>query len=421
MAFWQFTGSQAEFFPGLGLTARPGFVYDFGSIAPPIEPLPKEGGVYPLIASKWSASNGPANDGSISQISDATIRTVRRSGTVSALPLYAAGHSGLVDTSTQTTGKKYISQLGRLLGLGTVTNLGVTGYYMQDVAKVCIGSAGTPLAAPQTGLVLIDGVANDNLIGGQAQKNLDGMAAGLDAILWAATAASRTEETNAAFVYGGAGWTPLSNTRLSGGAVQQSSTAGNTVTITIPVGGGDFGLVVYGNDPASAAPGVYTVTLDGAAVVTSKSYSFKGGTLLTTGAVVIPFRGLSASTHTVVLTVGAGGGVCYVDCLIKRTTTPAQVVVIGETYCTQAGYTSAGGGASNASVDTYNALAKATIAANWSTSQVVFVDLNAAGFDPTLHVGTDGIHYNDAGCVFAVDAIADQMSSFPFRTGMNKT
>ena len=30
MAFWRFTGASDEFFPSLGLTARPGEVYDFG-------------------------------------------------------------------------------------------------------------------------------------------------------------------------------------------------------------------------------------------------------------------------------------------------------------------------------------------------------------------------------------------------------
>lgn len=61
MAFWKFIGTAAETFPGLGIVARPGFVYDFGSATPPMEPLLKEG-TADAIASRWLTDPGPATD-----------------------------------------------------------------------------------------------------------------------------------------------------------------------------------------------------------------------------------------------------------------------------------------------------------------------------------------------------------------------
>jgi len=51
MAFWKFTGAEAEYFPSIGLHALPGQVYDFGSRMPPPSPV-----------SVWVSDSGPATD-----------------------------------------------------------------------------------------------------------------------------------------------------------------------------------------------------------------------------------------------------------------------------------------------------------------------------------------------------------------------
>jgi hypothetical protein len=64
VAFWQFTGSSAEYFPSLRFTAKPGLVYDLGGASPPAEPYVLLNGslVAPTPASKWTSVAGPATD-----------------------------------------------------------------------------------------------------------------------------------------------------------------------------------------------------------------------------------------------------------------------------------------------------------------------------------------------------------------------
>lgn len=61
MAFWKFTGAAPEYFSSIGLTAKPGQVYDFGTATPPAENIPKEG-TSPSVASNWTTDPGPASD-----------------------------------------------------------------------------------------------------------------------------------------------------------------------------------------------------------------------------------------------------------------------------------------------------------------------------------------------------------------------
>lgn len=69
MAFWLYNGDDDEIFPTLGLTARPGYVYDLGSQTPPAEPLPLSG-VNAHPATRWVADGGPATDFLVRQASD---------------------------------------------------------------------------------------------------------------------------------------------------------------------------------------------------------------------------------------------------------------------------------------------------------------------------------------------------------------
>jgi hypothetical protein len=61
MAFWKFTGAAPEYFSSIGLTAKPGQVYDFGTATPPGENIPKEG-TSPTVSSNWTTDPGPASD-----------------------------------------------------------------------------------------------------------------------------------------------------------------------------------------------------------------------------------------------------------------------------------------------------------------------------------------------------------------------
>lgn len=61
MAFYKFTGTTAEYYPSIGLTAQPGYVYDFGSDSPPNEPILIDA-ANAVPGSKWTSDPGPATD-----------------------------------------------------------------------------------------------------------------------------------------------------------------------------------------------------------------------------------------------------------------------------------------------------------------------------------------------------------------------
>lgn len=64
MAFYKFTGSAAEYYSSIGLTAQPGYVYDFGSDTPPVEAIVIDG-LNTAPSSRWTPSAGPATDYSL--------------------------------------------------------------------------------------------------------------------------------------------------------------------------------------------------------------------------------------------------------------------------------------------------------------------------------------------------------------------
>lgn len=72
MAFYKYVGPASEHYPTLGLTARPGQVYDFGSFLPPTEDGPNASGR--PVTNYWVSDAGPATDYPIAQASDLVLR-----------------------------------------------------------------------------------------------------------------------------------------------------------------------------------------------------------------------------------------------------------------------------------------------------------------------------------------------------------
>lgn len=105
MAFYKFTGSVAEYFPSIGLTAKPGYVYDFGNNAPPNDPFAKENQPSPLPLSKWTSDPGPATDFSLRGMQASDLAGVFAPTTGSFIDVSLGGYgavdnTGVVDSST---------------------------------------------------------------------------------------------------------------------------------------------------------------------------------------------------------------------------------------------------------------------------------------------------------------------------------
>lgn len=75
-------------------------------------------------------------------------------------------------------------------------------------------------------------------------------------------ARTTVEQTDASFVYSGAGWSTVSDAAASSGSYAKTSTAGNTVTITVPSGNSGALLLCSRIGRSNVA----TVTVDGAAM-----------------------------------------------------------------------------------------------------------------------------------------------------------
>jgi lysophospholipase L1-like esterase len=102
MAFWQFTGTSAEYFPTLRFTAQPGAVYDLGSDSPPPDPFDRPDGDDRPPVSRWTTSPGPATDSLLCKLGTSS-QIDTRSGT-KVIPIAVGGYVTSATSQQSTTG-----------------------------------------------------------------------------------------------------------------------------------------------------------------------------------------------------------------------------------------------------------------------------------------------------------------------------
>jgi hypothetical protein len=186
------------------------------------------------------------------------------------------------------------------------------------------------------GVVVIDSLRNDaGYDNDNTVKRRRGATNGLDALLRIIRAQSRTAETNAAFVYTGA-WTAQATTSYSSGAAKYTTTVGDKVVITTPVGT-DFDVLLVCMDSLIGLTGAaFTVKIDGvnqpALAGTTNDQLLTQRAVLGAGLapLAVPVRGLANAVHTIEIAhAGAGGQYLYVDDLLIQASTaqPAQLSV----------------------------------------------------------------------------------------------
>lgn len=289
----------------------------------------------------------------------------------------------------------------------------------------------TPSAYP-SGIVLTGCVANDALhyVGGSGAKGIAGCLNGLDGLLRILRSQSVLQDTNAAFSYTGA-WTSQASATLPGGNSHYTSTNGNKVTVTTPVGT-DFDLMLLGWDDTNVGLNFasFTVTVDGGAVSNfswnpgTTSLQCKYGASVGTGfnsvPLCIPLRGLSNAAHSVVVTHNdTTGKYLYVSQLLTASPTPPTVVMLKWIYPNSAGL--AATGVTTAQIDQFNGYIDTVATRFPSDGSIVVVDPLHYGWDANSMISSQDsahVHPNDIGMKCWADAIMHSLNALPARAGL---
>lgn len=361
--------------------------------------------------------------------------------------LWGFGNSYLWQNfSPQLTQRRYFDRVATRMGSGTAANGGVSSMLAPDVANYMYGTftattnhgtaAGTWNPSPNNrGLVILELPRNDaGWDGLGSAKTRAGFTNALDAIIRRVRSQSLLQDTNAAFVYTGAGWVAQTGvTGIPGTTAHHTATVGDLVTVTTPVGT-DFDLITLGFDVSAGA--AFTLTVDGVdktpALAAAGFPTTTNNQCLSTKFLVpasnwvpiaIPLRGLSNQAHTVVLTHnGAAAAILYVAQLLTPSLTPPAIIINKTNLLGTLGYNTTFGGNGSAAVDQiYNGLIDQVVARFPKDGSIQVFDPNAAGWDPTSMIASidaQGLHHNDAGSLFYANNISQIIAGIPLYNGL---
>jgi hypothetical protein len=340
------------------------------------------------------------------------------------------------------------------------TNFGISGTLVYDdeqyaAAGFLSTNASNPLvavsglwnvASSQGGIMFFDNLRNDagndgvTTNGGTTAKSRAGATNGLDMFIRLIRSNAFLDDApSGSVVYTGT-WTHQGSiARAMSGTQSFTSTNGDKVTITTPVGT-DFTLVLIGLDDAQTGlnGAAFTITVDGNPYpvpfgiqsTCSNALRFTGPqSPLTsgTGQLAIPLVGLSNQAHTVVLThADTTGKFMLLDGLLTTNPNPRAIMLNKVAQLPQFGYNAyvanGGLGASFAVDLIYNAIVD-TVVNRFPKDQSILVfdpnnPTNPAGVWNPATMISDGIHPNDRGSAYYADNIMAILNTLQPRLGL---
>lgn len=374
--------------------------------------------------------------------------------------LYLFGHSWIQGTGSQTPGARFFDKIARRFGMqypSTITssrtegswspnNKGVAGRTAGDLANLTIQNPTSPTTSASQGygwqvygassgvtggkaLVLMCNTINDLTIFQGSAAALVGYKHAWRSSLATITAmglkaanttqfafdvtANWTKETIAATSASTAGATAGS----TGGVRWKTTTTGAYFLTTVQGTSADLFFVAR-----TAGGGLYTITVDGSAFGT---FDLSAATAQDTPA-VYKMRGMSNAAHTVQVTFTSGTSMTIDSYRIPHPE-PVPIVVFGEgTVIPKTTSGSADYANYVSDLNTVYKPALATICAEYPS--VIYIDLDIAGWVPSLHLGADGTyvtptdgqkHPSDRGSAFMADAATTALRSLPYSNGLN--
>ena len=297
------------------------------------------------------------------------------------------------------------------LGLSTLSNRGVAGSRIQNIAVHLQAADGAPWTIGTPGLVVVGGLLN-NQVEADDSNNRDTALESMRSIVARLSSAAIRENTDpATFVYQG-DWSIFTDPMPSGGSAHTAAATlaegevhTATVTVTVPPGTNYLQLIGLAPEVGTGA----TFTLHGAsgAEVARTRTDGRGRTTANQGLgegkrapVVMRIPGTAGGTFTLKITTppGYSGPVIgQVDGLLTLAEAPPMVALLKPAHVPHKGY-------QKTDLEAYLRSIPDTMAQEFAN--VVVVDPNL-GFDPETMIGEDLLHPVDPGHKHMAASIRD--------------
>jgi hypothetical protein len=336
-------------------------------------------------------------------------------------PVY--GHSYAAGPGAGTANAAYFNRLVARYGL-QLQQRGVGGSKMQDVAYAIINGP-NKYAIDNNGLVILDGMTNDVMLGNSA-RTIQSFKDGLRAALVRLMASAVIEQGGAAFAFSGApAWTNLAAvTGAASSGTYALATNSDGAYIDLTVFADPVYLQFIAFDDVGAASNNVAVTVTnmsaGGAVILPQTdlqgriQSTGNAPVNGVGYVNLKLTGHGGAANLRVLTNTLGRGnptYAGVDCVSYLSANPPTVLVTKDPICTEASH-------NNAALYATLWAAIDEVCAEFPTA--IPVDCtHTAGFDKTTMLGADGVHLNDRGQAFYAARHAAYINRLDYRNGLN--
>jgi hypothetical protein len=322
---------------------------------------------------------------------------------------YAYGHSYQA-TTTFNTGSgaagNWATRLDSRKAM-TFTNRATSGIRMVNAPASASQArnvlSGSTAWTPNTrGLVSLCCTVNDVSFYGTTAAYVRSYEHAIRMFLAVTRSKAKVAAASAAWVYS-ANWSSSSTSALTSTNRFETSTPGSYAELNVTGNAVDLLLTLR-----SSANGVYTVTSGGSTIATVSTMNQTMGADY--GAAVIPLTGLGSGTHTVRITLTSGSWL-GVDAAFIPSESPPPVVVLGE------------GMLAGSSAGTGTTMLSTWIPVLQSVtgefSNALFVNAEP-GWDPSVHITSDGLHPNDRGASYLATTVLDALDGWvDWSNGLN--
>lgn len=309
-----------------------------------------------------------------------------------------------------------------IMWLSSISNLGVAGSRIQNIAVDVQASPGAKWVPGTRGLVMVGGLLNQQ-VEGDTTNNRDTAYESMRAIAARLSAGTIREDTDAAtFTYNGT-WQTFTDPMPSGGTARYvnptlAADAFHPDTVTVNVPAGVNYIQFIGLAPEMGTGATFTLHNAGGAEVARQRTDSRSVKTLTQGIgegqrapVVMRVPGTAGGVFTLKVTTPpgyAGAVLGYVDCLITLAEQPPMVVLLKPVHVTHANY-------QKTALETYLRTIPDTMSAEFSN--VVVADPNL-GFDTATMLGPDLLHPIDSGQIHVASAVRDAINATATRRAL---
>lgn len=330
-----------------------------------------------------------------------------------AIPSFGYGDSYFTNTSQLSSADKlFFPQLMAALNALSYDVRGQGGNQMQDVAFNMIGETGKTWTHPAEALVFLNAMINDAMLTQNLAPGMVSFKESLRTVLRILRASVR-HESHAATLTGTWSTDSTPASAWSAGSIIKSTVVGSTATFTV-TNTDSAALLLYAFNGSTGA--TVDVAVNGTNYVTGLSLANTGAPSRNHPST--PYVPLTLMTpqlagmgpHTVKVTHKAAGTLA-VDCVLATSYSPPTVVINLAPQPTLSGWRTNGDSDPNAYDGPRHKFRQAirdVVDEFPKDGKIILADVGV-GWLPSLHMGADGLHYNDFGAERIVKNILHSM------------